>query len=82
MAVNEAPSSDPGPDRFDFAWDIVMALRDTKLCRGGGRRLMLDDKTALERTILNHLKISGVLISRKPPLGGPGRWLPCRDDCW
>jgi hypothetical protein len=39
----------------------------------GGQRLTFDDKITLARTILDHCRICGVTLSRKPPLEGHDR---------
>jgi hypothetical protein len=60
-------------ERFGFAWDIAMGLREVVLYWGRGKRLTHQDKMILAREILEHLRISGVILSRKPPLEGHGR---------
>lgn len=80
MADDDSPSTDlhasrhqRTAERFGFAWDIAMGLREVVLYWGRGKRLTFDDKVSLARTIVTHLRISGVILSRKPPLDGHGR---------
>ena len=60
-------------ERFGFAWDIAMALRNVALYCGPRQSLTLEQKLAIGLTILEHLQISGVLLSPKPPLASHGR---------
>jgi hypothetical protein len=73
MVDDDSPSAHPDAERFGFAWDIAMGLREVVLYWGRGKRLTLDDKMILARQILDHLRISGVVLSRKLPLEGHGR---------
>lgn len=73
--MNDNDPHAPGLDkeRFGFAWDIAMGLRQVVLYRGRGQRLTLADKMTLAHQILEHLRINGVILSRKPPIEGHGR---------
>ncbi|VFU17456.1 protein of unknown function (plasmid) [Methylocella tundrae] len=50
-----------------------MAIRQTHLYRGRGQKLSFDEKLLLARTILEHLRISGVILTRTPPIHGHSR---------
>jgi hypothetical protein len=79
--ADDDPASPPATaDRFGFAWDIAMAIRQTHLYRGRGQKLSFDEKLSLARTILEHLRISGVILTRTPPIHGHGRPPPADPD--
>jgi len=67
-------------ERVGLAWDIAVVLRRVPHYRGRGQKLTFDDKMALARTILDHLRISGATLTPAPPLEGHGRASAGRDE--
>jgi hypothetical protein len=76
MADDDAFPLLAGPESFGFAWDIAMAIRTMPLYRVRGHKLSFDEKLAVGATILDHLRISGVILTRTPPIHGHSRPAP------
>jgi hypothetical protein len=57
-----------------------MAIRTAPLYRGRGHKLSFDEKLVLGSTIIEHLRISGVILTRTPPIHGHGRPPPADPD--
>jgi hypothetical protein len=56
--------------RFGFAWDIGYALWRENLHRGR-HRLDIEDCLAIGERVLDHMRASGVQLSRKPSISPP-----------
>lgn len=72
MEQDDTPATPPDSDHLGFAWDIAMALRNVGLYWGRGRRLEHADRIGLGKRILEHLHMSGVELTRRPPTPGYG----------
>lgn len=63
----------PPDDHFGVAWTIAMALLPIGLYWGRGKKLTLEEKHMIGQRILDHLRISRIVVSQLPPIEGHGR---------